>query len=60
MIKERDDKFFAKYTNAYWSKKNKANQRREKKNNHLKHLEQIREMREEQEKLYMKKLKNYI
>ena len=59
MIKERDDKFFAKYTNAYWSKKNRANQRREKKNNHLKHLEQIREMREEQEKLYMKKLKKF-
>ena len=59
MIKERDDKFFAKYTNAYWSKKNRANQRREKKNNHLKHLEQIREMREEQEKIYMKKLKKF-
>ncbi len=59
LIKERDDKYFQKYTQAYWSHRVKANSLKQQKNNREKHFEQVKEMKDEQDKMYLKKIKKF-
>jgi hypothetical protein len=59
LMKERDDKFIHKYTQAYWSHREKVKSLNQKKNNREKHFEYIKEMREEQDKIQLKKVKKF-